>query len=169
MFGSSKLVTTGTDSGEEQIEQLKHLCSELNKDVETQIGRTVRQISELNAEGIKIMSKMDSKSVERKNEISRITTELTKLINEKLNEASTTGQSSFPHFDSSSVDRINKDYIFFRPIVFTQGNSRDYVRGIVLLKIKTDLLVDTIDAESKLIFYTVLVISLVEITLEING
>ena len=169
LFGSSKLVTTGTVDGEDQIEQLKYLCAELNKDVETQIGRTVRQISELNAEGIKIMSKMDSKSVERKNEISRITTELTKLINEKLNEASTTGQSSFPHFDSSSVDRINKDYIFFRPIVFTQGNSRDYVRGIVLLKIKTDLLVDTIDAESKLIFYTVLVISLVAITLGIIG
>ena len=169
LFGSSKLVTTGSENGEEQITMLKQIASEINDDIEFDIGRTVRQISDLNTEGIRLMSKMDSKSVDRKNEISRITTELTKLINSKLNVASSSGQDSFPNFNKESVDRVNKDYLFYRPIVFTQGNSREYVRGIVLLKIKTDLLVETIDDASKLILYTVIIISLIAITLGIVG
>lgn len=171
LYGSSKLISTEVPSVSHtelnQISELNQIALNINNNLDEKTGKTIKKINELNTEGIKLVSKTDKFSIERRNEISQITTELNRIVNSDLRLASIQNQGSFPLFPQAQIDRLNKEYLFYRPIIYTQGSSSEYVKGFVLLKIKTDLLIESMDKASMLIFITVIVVSLIVIGLGI--
>ena len=67
---------------------------------------------------------------------------------------------SYPHFDSSNLDYQNTDYTFYKPVLYRRGASNNYVHAVVLVKLSTRTLVDSVIAETKriLIFGTVITV-----------
>ncbi|MCK9171388.1 MAG: SpoIIE family protein phosphatase [Treponema sp.] len=136
-------------------------CAELNKQAVTEAGETAVNIAQLNTEGAALALRTDEKSVARREEIARITTQLTNKFNTTMNELSAKGSGSFPQFNSSELDRTNTEYLFYRPVLYRQGSSQEYVRGIVLVKVSTVKLIQSVDSARRTIIYTAAFIALI--------
>ena len=157
---SSKIDTDRVNFGvsrniEEIVETITKECSSLNdKAVET-AGTVAQSLVELNAEGVSLAVATDEASVARLQEISVVATELTVRLNTILNDISKSGVSSYPKFDPNVLDRNNTDYLFYKPVMYRQGTSQNYVHGVILVQISTQSLVDEADRSRN----TVLIIS----------
>jgi HAMP domain-containing protein len=136
-------------------------CAELNKQAVAEAGETAANIVQLNAEGVSLALRTDEKSVARREEIAQITTQLTNKFNTTMNDLSAKGSGSFPQFKSSELDRTNTEYLFYRPVLYRQGSSQEYVRGIVLVKVSTVKLIQSVDSAKRTIIYTAALIALI--------
>ena len=76
---------------------------------------------------------------------------------------------SYPHFDSSNLDYKNTDYIFYRPVLYRRGTSNNYVHAVVLMKLSTQSLVDSVIAETSRILIFGSVISVMALIIGIIG
>lgn len=161
-FGVSTIV-------DDSISGIASRCSELNAAAAKQIGEIASNISELNAEGVNLALKTDRNSVQRRNEISQITIQLTNRLNTVMTDLSTKGSGSEPQFNSGKLDRTNTDYLFYRPVLYRQGTSQEYVRGIVLVRVSTKKLITSVDAARRTIIYTSLIIALVAMLIGAAG
>ncbi|AEE17160.1 SpoIIE family protein phosphatase [Treponema brennaborense] len=161
-FGSSRL--TG-----DVITEISLLCSRLNEQAQREVGEMAAGIAELNAEGISLAAKTDRTSVERRQEISTITTQLGERLTQTLNDFSKKGSGSWPQYDSARIDRANTEYVFYKPVLYRQGTDQNYVRGIVLLSISTESLVESVRNAQNSIMYTVILISLIAIAIGAVG
>ncbi len=144
-------------------------CAELNTQAASEAGETAANIVQLNAEGVNLALRTDGKSVARREEIAQITTQLTNKFNTAMNELSAKGSGSFPQFRSSELDRTNTEYLFYRPVLYRQGSSQEYVRGIVLVKVSTVKLIQSVDSARRTIVYTSVIIALVAIIIGAVG
>jgi hypothetical protein len=107
-------------------------CAELNTEAVREAGEIASSITELNVEGVQLALKTDKASVTRREEIAEITTQLTSRLNTVMDGLSEKGSGSFPKFNSGKLDRTTTEYLFYRPVLYRQGSSQNYVRGIVL-------------------------------------
>lgn len=136
------------------------ICQELNQAAAQSAGEIAKNIASLNAEGAAIALKTDPVSVQRREEISVITTELSTRLSRTLNEMSEAATGSFPEYNSALLDRDNTEYLFYRPVLYRQGSSQTYARAIVFMSVSTAGLIQTIDGARRTIVYTALAVSL---------
>src|SRR5574344_434462 len=162
LFGTSRLTS-------DMIEQISTKCTELDKEAAVQAGEIAQNISELNQEGASLARNTDEKSVQRRDEIATITTELNTRLNTTLTQLAAKGTGSFPAYDSSHVDRNNTNYTFYKPVLYRQGSEQTYVRGIIIVEINTDSLVRQMDDARNTILYTALAIALLAIVIGFIG
>ena len=127
---------------EEMTETITRECAALNDKAVEAVGNIASTISELNAEGVTLALKTDELSVSRLEEIAVVTTELSGKLTSLLSDISKSGVSSYPKFDANMLDRENTDYLFYKPVLFRQGTSQNYVHGVILVEISTQNLVD---------------------------
>lgn len=125
--------------------EAKQRCTEMSK-----------QIVQLN------MERQTANSA-RKNEIDAQTREFNLLITQHLKELGENGAGSFPSYSDEKLDRSVTDYLFFRPVLYRQASSENFVHGIVLLKVNTHSLIEDVDKATRNILYIVLAISIVTI------
>lgn len=144
-------------------------CQDLNKEAAQSAGEIAKNIAALNVEGASIALKSDSLSVRRREEISVITTELATRLSRTLNELSEAATGSVPQYNSALLDRENTEYVFYRPVLYRQGTSQNYVRAIVFVSVSTASLIQTIDGARRTIVYTALAVSLFSILIGMIG
>jgi len=157
---SSRLVYGASQITDPTVASVAAECSALNGPAVKAAGDIAADIVQLNAEGVSLALKTDEKSVARREELAEITTQLTTKFNLAMKDLSVSGSGSYPRFNSDELDRNNTEYIFYRPVLYRQGSSQDYVRGIVLVKVSTVKLIDSVDAARRTIVYTAAVIAL---------
>lgn len=142
-------------------------CEELNTKAAEEAGDISLNITELTSEGIALASRTDTKSVERRSEIQTIRNQLSSKLDSILNTISTQAEGSFPQFDPANIDTENTDYIFFKPILYRQGNDSNYVHGVILVKISTESLIQQIEHEKDIIIKTCIVVLVLALLLAI--
>lgn len=76
---------------------------------------------------------------------------------------------SYPHFDSSNLDYKNTDYVFYKPVLYRRGTSNNYVHAVVLIKLSTKSLIDSILAETRRILIFGMMISIIALIAGIIG
>ncbi|WP_027728548.1 SpoIIE family protein phosphatase [Treponema sp. C6A8] len=76
---------------------------------------------------------------------------------------------SYPHFDSSNLDYENTDYIFYRPVLYRRGTTNNYVHAVVLVKLSTQTLVDSIISETKGIVVFGVIITVIALLIGMFG
>ena len=145
----------------EDIQKITELCSALNTDAAAKVNEMTGNIAELNAEGAKLSLRTDPDSVKRRSEIEQVTQQLNARVTEAFNQIAANGAGSYPSFDSRKFDRSNTEYLFYKPVLYRQGNDQNYVRGIVFIKASTRSLIQALDDARKTIIKTTLVIGLV--------
>lgn len=148
---------------EEIVGTITDECAALNDKAIESAGTISQTISELNAEGVSLALKTDDLSVARRDEIASITTELNGKLTSILNEISQAGVSSYPRFDENLLDRNNTDYLFYKPVLFRQGTSQNYVHGVILLQVSTQSLVDEADKSRSTVLIIAAVVALLAV------
>ncbi|MCQ2572509.1 MAG: SpoIIE family protein phosphatase [Treponema sp.] len=135
------------------VEEITKQCIALNEEAVKSVGEIAQTVSELNAEGAALALKTDEISVSRLQEIASVTTDLNVKLTGTLSDISKAGISSYPKFDANTLDRNNTEYLFYKPVLFRQGTSQNYVHGVILLQISTQNLVDEANASRNTVFF----------------
>ncbi len=145
------------------VQTITSECISLNQKAVENAGDIALTISELNAEGVSLALSTDELSVTRREEIAAITTELNVKLTNLLSDISKAGISSYPVFDPNVLDRENTDYLFYKPVLFRQGSSQNYVHGVILLQISTQSLVDEAETSRRTVFFVAGVVALLAV------
>ena len=98
---------------------------------------------------------------EDNDEAERISVMITELRNEidlQLQDYSKTAGGSYPDFDVHNINRKNKDFIFYKPVLYRQGTTENYVHAVVYLELSTQSLIDELDRSLfKIISFAILI------------
>lgn len=81
-------------------------------------------------------------------EADRISVMITDLRNEidiQVQDYSKIAGGSYPQFDLHNINRKNKDFIFYKPVLYRQGTTENYVHAVVYLELSTQSLIDELD------------------------
>lgn len=134
------------------------------------LGRELAgNIAELNAEGASLALRTDAASVARREEIAEITTQLSTRFDTIMNGLSNSGSGSIPPFNSGELDRDTTEYMFYRPVIYRQGTSQEYVRAVILVKVTTENLIKDVDDARSLILRTAIIIAIIAIAIGAMG
>lgn len=132
----------------------------VNEEAGLQCGEIVTQLAQLSSESAKA-------SAARRQEINESMQQLNVQLNNRLNEISQKSASAIPSYSDKELDRDITEYLFYRPVLFRSGQSHDFVRGLVFIKVDTSSLIEEVDASTKLIIISVLIIALFAIAVGI--
>lgn len=88
-----------------------------------------------------------------------------KKINDELLKLSKIYSSSFPNFDVSKLDLKNTEYLFYSPVLYRQGNSKNYVHAVIFIKLSTQNLISSIKESRNSIIRNSLIVAFVTILL----
>ncbi|HZK20381.1 MAG TPA: HAMP domain-containing protein, partial [Treponemataceae bacterium] len=160
VFGMSRLTS-------ENILQIAQLCTSLNIKAVDQVQDVANHISVLTREGISLVAKTDTVSLERRSEIQNLINQLKERLSIDLNTISREGSDIIPSFSTVQLDRENTRYTAYKPVLFRQGSEQMFVRGIVLVEFTTQNLLVAIDAARKTIFNTAIIIAFIAILIGI--
>ena len=136
-IGNSTLTYGASEITDAAVQEIAMRCEKLNETAAKKAGGIAADIAELNAEGISLALRTDRRSVARREEIARITAQLSTKLTVALNELGENGSGSVPPYDDMHFDPVNTDYLFYRPVLYRHGTSQEYVRGIVLVQVST--------------------------------
>lgn len=81
-------------------------------------------------------------------EADRISVMITDLRNEidiQVQDYSKIAGGSYPQFDLHNINRKNKDFIFYKPVLYRQGTTENYVHAVVYLELSTQSLIEELD------------------------
>ncbi len=137
IFGKSRFRT-------DSIAAIEKDCIELNDTAAAEIKNISQQITELTNEGLSLAGKDDKESVERRTEISEITTQLRRRVDNTLDKIANDGMGSFPHYNPDAIDYENSTYLFYKPVLYNRGGEEIYVHGIVFVEVSTQSLINEI-------------------------
>lgn len=141
----------------------------LNEEAVFSVGELAQRINELSAEGAALALRTDAESLERRAQINDDVRVLSNQASERLDALSKNAAGSYPPFNTEALDRSNTEYLFYRPVLYRQGNEPMYVRALILMQVSTDQLIGSIDKARNTIVYIAVLIALVAVTIGTIG
>lgn len=151
------------------VNEILSKINKLNEEAAEQAGSIAQTISQLNVEGSSLALNSDEESIRRLEEIEVITTELNTRLNSILSDLSSKGTGSYPAYNSEFVDTENTEYLFYKPVLYRQGNDQNYVRGIIFVEVSTAMLVEESRAAMRTIIIVAAIIALIAVLIGIFG
>lgn len=160
--GRSRLVQSENSEIESRIQVL-----------DEQASLAVKELSEgittLTQEGIKLALKTDAESVRRRDEIQTISRQLEEKLNSELTKLSNSGIGSYPQYNPLELSRSTTRFVFYKPVLYRQGNSTSYVHGTVRVEISTESLLKTIALDQQALVRTTVFVALFAVLIGIMG
>jgi len=161
-YGSSRIT-------QEEIVKICENALQLNEEAKAAVSEIASDITELTSEGIKLATKTDAKSVERREEIQTIINQLSEKLSISLNEISLKGVGSYPSYDSNSISDENTTYLFYKPVLYRQGSEQNFVRSVLVIEVSTETLAKSLSESQDNILNITGIIALVAISIGIIG
>ncbi|MBQ9630118.1 MAG: SpoIIE family protein phosphatase, partial [Treponema sp.] len=154
---------------DETFIKIVRACEAVNDKAISRGGKIAQDIAELTVEGVSLALSSDSRSVLRREEIANITQQLSTELNSIMQELSLEASGSEPYYNVESLDRKNTDYLFYRPVLYRQGSSQEYVRGIVFIQVSTENLIKSINSARNGIIRTSFIIAIAAVIVATIG
>ncbi len=151
------------------IEPIIEKAVDVNETAINDVGDITENISALTQEGISLALATDEASVARRNEIQSIINQLTENLTLQLNSLSVLGSGSSPDFNSDSFSAENSEFTFYKPVLYRQGSEQTFTRGIVVLQISIDNLLQSLRDAQFTIVTTTLIIAFFAIAIGVIG
>jgi serine phosphatase RsbU (regulator of sigma subunit) len=161
-YGISRLTDT-------QVAESTTALDALNEQATVLLDELSSSLAELTQEALSLIAESDQVSMQRIRDIQISASYLNEQINQTLKQISKSGESSLPKFDSDKLDRNNTTYLFYKPVMFRQGNEQTYAHGIVYVEVSTENLIQVIAAGRSQIFATTGYIGLFALLIGIIG
>ena len=150
-FGTSRLQA-------DYMDEIERKCLTLNERAENEINAIAEQISELTAEGLSLAGLTDKESIERRTEISEVTTQLSNRVDSILSDMAKETIDSYPKFSTEVLDKENLTYMFYKPVLYLRNNEQTYVHGIVFVEVSTESLVQEVTEAQMTIIKTAAIV-----------
>ncbi len=148
---TSKIDTPSLEAGKSKYrifsEDFFDKMESLNKESKLQVNELAKKINLLNVEA-------ESANDERLEEIESFINKYNAEISMILNGIASNGGGSYPVYSTEHLDRSNRDYFFYKPVIYRQGaDTETYVRGAAIMNVSTDELIESIEVAARRIIY----------------
>ncbi|MDR2490076.1 MAG: SpoIIE family protein phosphatase [Spirochaetaceae bacterium] len=141
--------------------------NELNTNAAREIGSLTQTVSELNTESLSLLERTDAESLERIANIQSTTRTLESRITEILSAMNKDIRSE-PAYTINNYLQTDI-FILYKPILFRQGSSDIYMRGMVRLEISTASIREVLSERQAGILRTILFVALVALIIGFLG
>jgi serine phosphatase RsbU (regulator of sigma subunit) len=139
---------------------LSVLNDTLNAESREAVDDMTESIAQFNRESMGLLLLNDAESRRRLEDIQVTTRDLENRIALILDRIGG-GVYSYPEFDIDSMDMLkSQNYLLYKPVLFRQGSSGIYVRGIVRLEVSNEAILEAILAGQRSILTTILYVAL---------
>ena len=168
----SKINTNGFRAG---VSRITDELSPINDQISAEINETAREkaedlsrsITELYQEGQTLA--LRSGAEQRLTDIQVTINSLVARRMEILSEISTE-IDSYPVFSIESVLRDgNREFLFYKPVIFQQGTDDTYFQGLIRLEVSVDSILETISQEQRNLLLIILYVALAAMLIGIIG
>ncbi|WP_191013981.1 SpoIIE family protein phosphatase [Treponema zioleckii] len=148
---ASKIDTPMLEAGKSKYklfsDDLNSKIDSLNKESKLQVNELAKKINLLNAEA-------ETANDERLEEIEGFINKYNTEISVILNGIASNGGGSYPIYGTEHLDRSNRNYFFYKPVIYRQGaDTETYVRGLAIMNVSTDELIDSVELAARRIMY----------------
>ena len=144
------------------------ITNELNSRAQEEAKEISQSIRELYEEGIKILLDVSAQADRRRADIQVSITAQEVKLNEIL--TSIAGEiGSYPEFSTNSISSENRTYIFYKPIMFRQGNDDNFYRGLIRLEVSLDSIAEAVNNGQLMLLSTIGIVALAVLLIGIIG
>ena len=150
-------------------DQIAERLMVLDEAARTSVGELSEGIAELTREGVSLALRTDRASVQRRDEIQDITRQLEEKLNAELQALSVSGVGSFPQYNANALSRDNTRFVFYKPVMYRQGTSGQYVHGTVRVEISTETLLSAVEEDRQALVRTTVYIALFAVLIGVIG
>ncbi|MBN1241575.1 MAG: SpoIIE family protein phosphatase [Spirochaetales bacterium] len=134
-----------------------------------EVGALSESIASLQAEARALAARLDAASQARVAELGAAARDLELTLTEKLGAIAEASVGSTPRFDPAAVSGETRTFIFWKPILFRQGNDGRFFRGMVRLELGTEIILADIRRAQQGLFAIIGGVALVALGIGIVG
>lgn len=120
--------------------RIPEIAAAVDKRASEEVGAIAETLAKLTEEARALAVKLTPENEARLARIAATTRDLERTLNDRLQVISQEAMGSAPVFDALRLDAGTTRYVFYKPIVFRQGQDGIYYRGMVRLEVTTDLI-----------------------------
>jgi len=147
----------------------EQISTELNNHAKEAVGGLSRSITRLTMEGTSLASNTDAFSNQRFNDIEVTIRSLEASLTKTLTEISAEIGSQ-PDFLPEKIRRNSERvFIFFKPVMYRQGEEDNYFRGLIRLEVSIDSIMDAILRGQIVLLRTITIVALAAVLIGITG
>lgn len=156
VFGQSRIINP-------ELLEITSETLKLNNNVTYNIKKTSNQITELISEYKNYEATNTIDNEEKKQDLFILIKELNTKVEMELHQIAKKNLGSIPPFNNKTIERKNTDYLFYQPILFKEPTEENFVKGLVLIEVNTDSLIDSLDITRNKILISILIVSVIVI------
>jgi len=154
----SKIDTTEFRAGVSRITDAitphqEQLAEELNGEAREKAGDLSKSIMELTQEALALRT--DAEGMRRLSDIQITINSLGIKLTEILTEIGGKIRSEPLYSNDSILKEKNREFIFYKPIMYRQGSDDNYFRGLIRLEVSLDSIMDAIAHEQNTLLRTI--------------
>lgn len=160
--GESKVI-------DETILQIVQKMENVNNVAKSQVKTISEEISKFSNENTALALNRDEESIERRAELSELTTNLRNELDFTLSQLANEYSKSYPIFEKNLRDPQTTDYLFYRPVLYRSGSSNNYLHGVIIIEVSIQTLIDALNQEINEILISAVVLALIAVLLGAFG
>lgn len=146
-YGQNGIIAGQTRITDPDILAVISKFDNLNSKTAGQISNISQQITQYSAQITQLASKNDEESVQKRSELSSITSRLRSELNSTLSQIANENTGSSPQFTHEILNASSTDYLFYKPVLYRTSSSQNYMHGIIIIQVSIQSLVDELHSE----------------------
>ncbi len=120
--------------------RIPEIAAAVDKRAAEEVGSIAETLAQLTEEARALAVRITPENEARLSQIAAATRDLERTLNERLQVISRQIMGSEPAYDPQALDPGTTEYVFYKPVVYRQGQDGIYYRGMVRLAVSTDLI-----------------------------
>ena len=120
--------------------RIPEIAAAVDKRAAEEVGSIAETLAQLTEEARTLAVRITPENEARLAQIAAATRDLERTLNERLQIISRQIMGSEPAYDPQALDPGTTEYVFYKPIVYRQGQEGVFYRGMVRLAVSTDLI-----------------------------
>jgi hypothetical protein len=150
-------------------ETLPSVISTINAEATSSVGATAQTLASLNAEGQSLAGDPSPQAQARLADIGAASRNYENNISETLFALANRHWGSLPGFSAQAAANRSGRYLFYKPILYRQGQDGVYYRGMVRLEVSTDKITTAVKSAYKSLVTITLGVAALALLLGIIG
>lgn len=162
---SSTLVYGESELIDPKITEITRKFINLDFDIANNLRELSDRIEKLTKQAEELYKSSLQEDIDEAERLSLTITELRNQTDIKLSEYSAKAAGSEPYFDINEIDTKNREFIFYKPVLYRQGTTNNWVHAVVYLELSTQNLIDEINKMLFKIINSALLIGVIAVTI----
>ena len=150
-------------------ESLPSIIEKINGEAISSVGATAQTLASLNAEGRSLAGDPSPQAQARLADIGATSRNYENNISETLFALANRHWGSLPGFDAQAAANRSGRYLFYKPILYRQGQDGVYYRGMVRLEVSTEKITAAVKSAYKSLVTITLGVAALALLLGIMG